>query len=292
MIKSGAMDCFGETRRALMRVLPEALKSADQEARAIAAGQNDMFGIDAAEPVVDAVRVRDFVEWNDRDFLKNEKEALGLYLSGHPFDVVARDAMFLADGRLADLASEPPPRPGNGEKSYAAMGRDVSVAGLVMDVRKRGNRVTVVLDDGSGRLEVSFSTEIFQEYRSLLIKDEIVLVGGTLRFDEFLSAWRVNARRVTHIDRVIEMQAREMVLCLGPNGEGDSLLTRLHDVLLPYREGNCDVAVQYTGEDARARLSLGPEWSVRPSRELRDKLMALLGRNSVRLLYAPGKEMM
>ena len=44
--------------------------------------------------------------------------------------------------------------------------------------------------------------------------------------------------------------------------------------------------------DAAARLSLGPEWTVRPSRELRDKLTELLGQNSVRLLYAPGREMM
>ena len=67
---------------------------------------------------------------------------------------------------------------------------------------------------------------------------------------------------------------------------------KLHDVLLPYREGNCDVAVQYLGESAAARLDLGPEWSVRPSRELRDKLTELLGKNNVRLFYAPGREIM
>jgi DNA polymerase-3 subunit alpha len=134
--------------------------------------------------------------------------------------------------------------------------------------------------------------EAFQEFRSLLIKDEIIVVSGTLRYDDFLSAWRVSAKRALHIDRAIEKQAKGMVLSLAPNGQGEYLLTRLHDVLLPYREGDCDVAVQYTGTDAAARLNLGPEWSVRPSRELRDKLTALLGQNSVRLLYAPAKEIM
>ena len=172
------------------------------------------------------------------------------------------------------------------------MGREVTVAGLIMDIRKRGNRLTVVLDDDSGRLECSFSMEAFQEFRSLLIKDEIVVVSGTLRYDDFLSAWRVSAKRVLHIDRAIEKQAKGMILSLAPNGQGEYLLTRLHDVLLPYREGDCDVAVQYTGKDAAARLNLGPEWTVCPSRELRDKLTALLGQNSVRLLYAPAKEIM
>jgi DNA polymerase-3 subunit alpha len=291
MIKSGAMDSFGETRRSLMRALPEALRSADQEARAQAAGQNDMFGIDEPPPVVESVQARDFVEWNDRDFLRFEKEALGLYLTGHPFDAVARDAIYLADGKLGDVSSEPAPPKDKREKVYAQLGREVRVAGLVMEIRKRGNRVTVVLDDDSGRLEISFSMEMFQQYRSLLIKDEIIVVSGTLRYDDFLSAWRVSAKTVMHIDRAIEKHAKGMVLSLAPNGQGDDLLTRLHDMLLPYREGTCDVAVQYTGTDAAARLNLGPEWTVRPSRELRDKLTALLGQNSVRLLYAPGKEM-
>jgi len=48
--------------------------------------------------------------------------------------------------------------------------------------------------------------------------------------------------------------------------------------------------VQYVGSDAEARLNLGPEWKVRPSRELRDKLTDLLGRDSVRLLYASERE--
>ena len=80
-----------------------------------------------------------------------------------------------------------------------------------------------------------------------------------------------------------------MILSVSPNGRGQRLISDLHDVLLPYREGHCDVAVQYRGADASAKLSLGPEWSVRPSRELRDKLSELLGRNSVRLLYTPDR---
>lgn len=292
MIKSGAMDSFGETRRSMMQSLPEALKCAVQEAHARAAGQNDMFGIDKPERAAEPLRKGDVVEWNDREFLVNEKEALGLYLTGHPFDAVRKDALFLADGRLGDISSEPAPQTSNGERNYAQTGREITVAGLIMDIRKRSNRVTVVLDDDSGRLEVSFFTETFQQYRHLLIKDEIIVVSGTLRYDDFLSAWRLSAKNVLHIDHVIEEQAKSMILSLAPNGQGEHLLTRLHDVLLPYREGNCDVAVQYVGTSAAARLNLGPEWTVRPSRELRDKLTELLGQNSVRLLYAPGREMM
>jgi len=291
MIKCGTMDDFDLSRRQLLQELPEILQSADQAAKAQAAGQNDMFGLAETAPRQEEATMVRLEEWSERERLANEKEALGLYLTGHPFDAVRQDARFLVDGKLVDIASEPPPQTSSGERRYAQARREITVAGLIMDVRRRGNRVTVVLDDDTGRLEVSLFSEALQKFRHLLNKDEIVVISGSLRYDDFMGAWQVNAKSVLHIDRVIESRASGMILSLAANGQGQSLLHRLHDLLLPYREGDCDVAVQYVGSDAEARLNLGPEWTVRPSRELRDKLAELLGRNSVRLLYAPGREM-
>jgi DNA polymerase-3 subunit alpha len=292
MIKGGAMDGFGQSRRGLMHQVPEALASADQEARAAAAGQNDMFGLDVPTPAPAGPEPVHLAEWPDRTLLSSEKEALGLYLTGHPFDAVRADAMAFVDGRLGDLVAEPAPQSSSGERDYAQRGREVTVAGLIVDMRKRGNRVSVVLDDDTARMEVSLFSEAFQEFRHLLVKDEIVVIGGALRYDDFLGSWTVNVKTVTQIDRVIESRAKTMVLSLAPNGQGETLLVKLHDLLLPYREGSCDVSVQYIGDQASARLSLGPEWAVRPSRELRDKLRELLGSKNVRMLYAPSREIM
>ena len=292
MIKSGAMGEFGQSRRSLMHQMPAALQSADQHAKAAAAGQNDMFGIAESITEVDTPEPANLAEWPEHVLLSNEKEALGLYLSGHPFDAVRADATCFVGGRLSDLVAEPAPQNSKGERDYSQSRREVTVAGLVVDVKKRGNRISVMLDDDSGRMEVSLFSETFDQFRHLLVKDEIVVVTGTLRYDEFVAAWTLNAKNVLHIDRVIESRAKSMILNLAANGHGEQLLMQLHDVLLPYREGSCDVAVQYYGDDAAARLHLGPEWSVRPSRELRDKLTELLGSNNVRLLYAPSREIM
>ena len=292
MVKSGAMDSFGESRRSMMNQVPEALRSADQAAKAAAAGQNDMFGL--AEPAVEVNENKppQLAEWPERLLLNNEKEALGLYLTGHPFDAVRFDARHLSDGKLSEIISEPAPQTAKGERKYGQPKREATVAGLIVDVRKRGNRVSVVLDDDTARMEVSLFSEAFQEFRHLLVKDEIVVVTGGLRYDDFIGSWTVNVKNVLHIDRVIESRAKSMVLSLAPNGQGEKLLVKLHDLLLPFREGSCDVSVRYIGDNAAARLSLGPEWAVRPSRELRDKLTELLGNNNVRLLYAPGREIM
>lgn len=292
MVKSGAMDAFGESRRSMMHQVPEALRSADQEAKAAEAGQNDMFGL--AEPAADDDdnQPPQLTEWQERILLSNEKESLGLYLTGHPFHAVRRDARHLCDGKLGDITSEPAPQTNKGERKYAHAKREATVAGLIVDVRKRGNRVSVVLDDDTARMEVSLFSEAFQEFKHLLVKDEIVIVTGGLRYDDFMGSWTVNVKSVLHIDRVIESRAKSLVLSLAPNGQGENLLLQLHDLLLPFREGSCDVSVRYVGDNAAARLSLGPEWAVRPSRELRDKLTELLGNNNVRLLYAPGREIM
>ncbi|MDH5303345.1 MAG: DNA polymerase III subunit alpha [Gammaproteobacteria bacterium] len=299
MIKSGAMDEFGLSRRGLSEQLDEAMASADQAARAAAAGQNDMFGLQL-EGHVPTATVKDAAgqlvltvpEWTDRERLNNEKEALGLYLAGHPFDAVRADAMYFVDGCLADLIAEPAPQNTRGERDYSQARREVTVAGLVSEIRKRGNRISVVLDDDTARMEVSLFNEAFQEFRHLLVKDEIVVISGPLRYDDFQGGWTVNCKNALLIDNVIESRAKGLLLCIAPNGRGRQLLSRLHDVLLPYRDGACDVAIQYVGDSAAARLSLGPEWSVRPSRELRDQLTELLGSNNVRLLYAPGREIM
>lgn len=290
MVKSGSMDGFGETRCSMMQQLPQALRSADQEARAAAAGQNDMFGLKEPAATDNSKKTEPLPEWQERLLLSNEKEALGLYLTGHPFDAVRHDARYLSDGRLGEIIAEPAPPTSGGKRNYAQARREATVVGLVVDVRKRGNRVSVVLDDNTARMEISLFSEAFQEFRHLLVKDEIVVVTGALRYDDFIGSWTINARNVLHIDRVIESRAKGMVLSISPNGQGERLLVKLHDVLLPFREGSCDVSVRYIGESAAARLSLGPEWSVRPSRELRDKLTALLGNNNVRLLYAPGRD--
>ena len=79
-----------------------------------------------------------------------------------------------------------------------------------------------------------------------------------MRYDDFIGAWSINVKTVLHIDRVIESRAKSMILRLAPNGQGEQLLMKLHDVLLPYREGNCEVAVQYFG-DAAAAFVMGKD---------------------------------
>ena len=65
------------------------------------------------------------------------------------------------------------------------------------------------------------------------------------------------------------------------------LLPQLQTTLTPFRGGNCHVAVQYYGSQARGTFSFGADWKVRPAPALLEELEKLLGRGSIAVLYSP-----
>jgi DNA polymerase-3 subunit alpha len=163
------------------------------------------------------------------------------------------------------------------------------VGGLVVDMRRRGNRVNLVLDDRSGRMEVTMFDETFQACRHLVAKDAILLVEGGLRFDDFLDAWRVTARRVIDLDRAMEERARCLLIrCERPADE--AFVTGLRKVLEPSLSGRCTVSLLYRREDACARIQLGERWRVRPSLALLHRLGGLVGADNVRMEYGSPPE--
>ena len=254
LIKSGAMDCFGPNRPSLLAMLPTAVSGAEQAARARDAGQSDMFS-QGGEKATDSTPVIEAPDWSFRQRLDAERESLGLYMSGHPFDQYRPDGPFISSGTIASLIRAQPKRNG-GDKPWS-QGREIVVAGLVTGLRRRGGRVTLELDDGEARLEVSLFKDAFERYRHLLVAHTIVVISGGLKFDEFIDGWRVTAKEVADIDRVIEAKAPNLVIRWHENVSGKLDANRLKDVLEPYRPGSCDISLFYVREDAQARVRLG-----------------------------------
>jgi DNA polymerase-3 subunit alpha len=286
LIRAGALDRIGPNRATLMQRLPDALARAEQSARAEAAGQNDLFGIappaGAAEVPEDEGDGEALPDWSPAERLAGERETLGLFLTGHPVDAVATDLEALTSARIGDLAAD---RPGEDDRGYGAARREVVVGGLIVDMRRRGNRVTLVLDDRTGRLEVTLFDETYQQCRHVVAKDAIVVVEGGLRFDDFIDDWRVTAKRVVDLDRAMQDRGRRLLIRWKGQGNGH-FVDDLQRALEPHREGECSVAVVYRREDAAARILLGPGWRIRPSVDLLHRLGSLVGPENVRIEYA------
>ena len=290
LVRSGSLDSLGVNRATQMARLAAAMQLGEQATRAVETGQVDLFGLapepgQAAEASVLAVPLQP--EWSEAMRLAGERETLGLYLTGHPLARYEKDLSRFVSGRIADILSDKP-TPGSAERGFFG-GRPATVAGYIHEIRKRANRTSVVLDDRTGRIEVTFFDEILQKFRELIVKDALVVVDGQLRYDEQGETWRLAAKKVTELDRAREQQAHRIVL-IWPRANGSDqglMLQRLADTLAAHRPGPCAVGVRYAGEQASAGLELGAEWKVRASPELIEALEQLVGSNAVRVVYGP-----
>jgi DNA polymerase III subunit alpha len=279
LIRSGSLDLIGPNRASLTAELERAMHLGEQNSRAISVGQVDLFGLSTAENTAVA-------DWSEAERLAGERETLGLFLSGHPITPYEPDLKFLVSSRLADVGGPKPPPAVEGARSWSA-GKPATVAGLVLEIRRRPNRATLILDDRSARLEVSLYEEVFQQYRDIIVKDAILIIDGTLRFDDFIEAWRLQGKSLMDIDRARERFARRLWLRWPAEFDGPSGMTRFEQMLKPYLRGPCGVSVAINRPDYSGKVNLSDAWSVRPTRELLDRLSALVGRDGWYLVYGP-----
>ena len=278
LVKAGALDGLGANRATLVNAIPDVLKLAERSAHALAAGQDSLFGDQRGEEEL-AFEFTPVRDWIERERLAAERESLGLYLSGHPFDQYAKHCARFTNGAISVVAGAAPTN-GSGFQNR----RNVTVAGLVMDIRRRGTRVAIVLDDDTERLEVTLFDDVYAEFKHLIAKDAVLVVDGQLRFDDFINAWRVTAQRVRTVDDAIEEYARRLTIhCDAINAE---IVSRLRDALQPFAHGQCEVCIEYASAAAKARLTLGDDWAVRPTRELREQLSRLVGSDRYSIQYA------
>jgi DNA polymerase-3 subunit alpha len=279
LIKSGSLDRIGPNRATLTAELDRAMQLGEQNSRAMSVGQVDLFGLSAAED-------RLIPDWSEAQRLAGERETLGLFLTGHPITPYEPDLKFLVSARLVDVGGPKPAAPAGGERVWS-QGKPATVAGLVLEIRRRPNRVTLILDDRSARLEVSLYEETFQQYRDIIVKDAILIVEGSLRFDDFIEAWRLQAKTLMDIDRARERFARRLWVRWPTEFDGPQGMQRFEELLKPYLKGPCGVSVVVNRPGYSGRLNLADAWSVRASRELLDKLTALVGRDGWYLVYGP-----
>ncbi|WP_323933973.1 DNA polymerase III subunit alpha [Aeromonas caviae] len=277
LILSGAMDRLGPHRAALMATLEEAMRAAEQHAKAQAVGQVDMFGV-LTEEIDDVKKAfANVPHWPDKVWLEGERETLGLYLTGHPINQYSSELRRYTSGRLCDL------HPTSRDTVTTAAGLVIAARSMVT---KRGNKMGVfTLDDRSGRLDVTLFSEALEKYEELMQKDRILVVSGQVSFDDFSGGLKMSARELLDINDARERFARAIRISLDEQRIDERFFPRLCEILEPARAGVCPVQVNYRRPGSRVRLTLGTEWRVTPTDQLIDDLRVLLGRERVELVF-------
>lgn len=277
LICAGALDNLGPHRASMMATLPEAIRAADQHAKAEAIGQHDMFGLLNSEPEDSKQQFVECTPWPDKIWLEGERETLGLYLTGHPINQYLKELKHYTSGRLKDV--HPTER-----------GKTAKAAGLVVATRvmltKRGSKMGLLtLDDKSARLEIMLFTEAFEKFNHLLEKDRILICEGEVSYDDFAGGNRMTARNIIDISEARSHFAKALEIDMDGSELTPSALDTFEQALSPWRNGTVPVVINYTQAQAKGQFRLADAWRVNPTDDLMLSLESLLGPNKVRILF-------
>ncbi|MBU2764817.1 DNA polymerase III subunit alpha, partial [Acidithiobacillus ferrivorans] len=199
LIRAGAMDDWGVSRASLIASVDSCIEAAAQFQSSRASQQESLFSGQEALPVAPPPVLAE--AWSLTETLRQERETLGFYLSGHPMASLRDELAALGTVPLGDIRS----------------GTTVLVAGLVVARRstrtKRGDRIYfLTLDDGRGRLEVVIFAEAWAQAGKVGEGEEPVLVLGEVGEDSYSGGLRLNALRVLGTARAREELATQLTL--------------------------------------------------------------------------------
>ena len=286
LIRAGAFDEFDSNRASHLTELPTALRVAEQHGKMAQTGQNDLFSLPNhfSEEADNNSKTDTYSTytppWSDNERLASEKLTLGLFLTGHPIDQYEDELKHFTHGKIASL--------------QIARGKmEARVAGLVVEVRTRQtkNGKTMgfaTLDDKSGRLELAAFGDVYDKYRDLFSRDNLLIAQGSLAIDSFSGSLRLTVENLYDINQARENFSRGLQLNWNvPENKPTSvnLIEQLSDILRPFQGGNCPVIINYCIKQAQTVVQLGDEWRIHPTDELISRLRSLFGSNGIEIKY-------
>ncbi len=179
LIKAGALDTLGGTRKQFMSIYIQIMDHVNQEKKYSMSGQMSLFDLVGEEEKADfQIRMPDVGEYSKENKLAFEKEVLGVYISGHPLEeheerwrrmISATTADFQFDEELNRTKVH------DGEKSV--------VGGMIVDKTVKYTKTNQVmafltLEDLLGTVEVVIFPRDYEKNRQWLEINEKVFISG------------------------------------------------------------------------------------------------------------------
>ena len=286
LITGGALDCFSTNRAALMEHLPYALQAADQALKNEQAGMTDMFA--AAPEEQEEKPLPDAPPWDEKTRLMNEKDSLGLFLTGHPIELYENEIRQIVTLNLGQWYQKLDPGEAAGEGGFRRKDEDAIVVGLVVAIRTRnaynGREAFVTLDDRSGRIDVRVFPELLQEIESILQKDQMLVVEGGISYDDFNNGIRIRARRIQALETWRLNHARAIHIDLTNGGAGK--VEQLAVELRPFQMHDCIPLVFHGRNDGYDYELQTDAWTLNTTEGCMLTLEKVLGKQGFSVRYS------
>ncbi len=267
LIKAGAFDSLGHTRRALVTIHEDAVDEVIAIKRNEAMGQFDLFSFEPEPAASLTTEIPELPEWDKRDKLAFEREMLGLYVSDHP--LAGLEHLL---NRSSDISI------GAVKQDGARDGDIVTVAGLVTSVVRKITKAgkpwaIAVLEDLSGEVEVTFFPTAYQKVSVVLAEDILVSVKARVSVRE--DSTSLNAMEMRLVDATT-VKAAPVTIQIAEQRCTVPMIEQVASVLESHG-GNVPVFLSVTNRGGRRRVALADRFRVDPGPALFGDLKALLG---------------
>ena len=268
LIKGGAFDSLGHSRKGLMAVYLEALDAIAESKRAESIGQFDLFGgASAATAVTGVVLDIPLDEWEKSMLLANEREMLGLYVSDHPLLGVEHVLRGSRDVSISQLFED---QIGNEQV--------VTIAGLISSIQRKVNRqgltwAIVTVEDLEGAVDVHFYSNSYQQHSLNLIEDRIVIIRG--RVDKQQDIPKVAALDLS-IPNINQAPIGPFVIRLPADRCTPPIVDRMKEILRSH-PGTREVHLRIEGGSAPTTFRLDDGLKITSSPSLSADLKSVLG---------------
>lgn len=274
LIKAGAFDGLGGTRKQLLMVYTIVLEQAQKDKKDNFAGQISLFDL-GNEQFQRKMKLPDVGEFEMSELLAYEKEVLGLYLSGHPMEQYQELWRKNITHTMKDFEYD-----AEMENPLIKDGEKVIIGGMVENVRllntKNGKRIAyLTLEDMYGTVEITVFSRDYEMNRHHFTQDNKLFIAGSIVIEDEKPV-RLLFRKLIPFDEVghelwIQFKDREMF-----TGEE----ARLKQLISGY-DGTDSLIIRCKKEDVYKRMS--PDWDLLAAPELVEKLKDIYGEGNVRL---------
>ncbi|MGA8570958.1 MAG: DNA polymerase III subunit alpha [Desulfobaccales bacterium] len=266
LIQAGAFDALQLRRSRLMAGLDQALEKAQNLKRlqdtkqmsmfaGLAVSHNDDEWLPEAEP------------WEKSVKLAREKEALGVYLSGHPLDAYRSQLKVRAKVTTADLAEIP-------DSQEVNLG--VVVTSLKEKVGKKGGHLAILtVEDLAGSVEVLVFGEVYERAASWLKEPSLPLwlKGAVLQEEQ---GTKLRALEIAPLEAALTRWPERLDLQVQAASVTPEQLLKLKEVLGRH-PGPVPAFLHFLDAREEAVLALPPDLGLSPSAELAEEVNRLLG---------------
>ncbi|MEW2356077.1 DNA polymerase III subunit alpha [Spirillospora sp. NPDC029432] len=269
LIKAGAYDSLGHTRKGLAEQHEQAVDAVIGVKRNSAYGQDDLFGLGGADtdPAFSLGLEFSTEEWDKPYRLAQEREMLGLYVSDHPLMGLEGALRARTDHTVAALAGD----------DRLADGTVVTVGGIISGLRRKMTKAgkpwaIATLEDLGGTIECLFFPAAYLLAGPRLAEDRIVLLKGRLDKRE-----DVPRLMVTELD-VPDLSAATgpLTLAFPDAAVTPPLVARLKEILLAH-PGATEVRIRLTSPERTVLMRIDDRYRVTPGTALTSELKAAFG---------------